>query len=121
MKQSRILVFDNDTTNRELFDLMLTDEGYEVFISKYDPAALKLVQTYDPNLIILDLNVVQRDSGWEFLQLLKMEDHTAAIPVVVCTTSTRLSREIEGYLDARHISIVRKPFDLVLSQSGIEG
>src|SRR5581483_12505121 len=37
---------------------------------------------------------------------------TAVIPVIICTTALSLSLEIEGYLVARHIRIVRKPFDI---------
>ncbi len=112
MAATRIMVIDNDDTIRDMFDFMLGDEGYETFPYRFADASLDVVQAVHPDLIILDLNVVQGGMGWSFLQLLKMEDKTAAIPMLVCTTATRLSLDIEGYLAARHIAIVRKPFDL---------
>ncbi|MEO8392097.1 MAG: response regulator [Chloroflexota bacterium] len=65
-----------------------------------------------PDLIILDLNLGQVEAGWSFLQLIKMEPATAAIPIIVCTTANPLAREIEGYLVSRQIRIVRNPFDV---------
>jgi CheY-like chemotaxis protein len=106
------MVIDNEQPMRELFEFFLTDEGWEVFSYGYAQANLEVVQQLRPDLIILDLNMFQAGAGWEFLQLLKMEVATAAIPVVICTTALSLSVEIDGYLATRQISIVRKPFDV---------
>jgi CheY-like chemotaxis protein len=70
------------------------------------------VRKIKPDLIILDFDMVQAEAGWVFLQLLKMEDATAVIPVVIYTTALTLSFEIEGYLAAQHISMVQKPLDV---------
>ena len=43
--------------------------------------------------------------------MLKMEDSTAAIPVLVCTTAVKLALDIGGYLATKHVSILRKPFE----------
>ena len=108
----RILVIDEDESTRELFQFFLADEGWDVDSGDYAHIDLERVQQFAPDLIILDLNMVQAGVGWSFLQLLKMEDTTARIPLVICTTALALSLEIEGYLASRHISIVRKPFDI---------
>src|SRR5690348_5077880 len=110
MTAIRIMVIDNDAAIQDMFSLMQNDDGYEVFNARFPDVNLDFVQTVNPHLIILDVNVVDRGTSWAFLQLLKMEDKTAVIPVLICTTSTHLSREIEGYLAVRHIQIVRKPF-----------
>jgi CheY-like chemotaxis protein len=112
MSATRILVIDNDATIREMIGLILGDDGYEVFNSTFPDVNLDVVRAVNPALIILDLNIIQRGAGWAFLQLLKMEDNTAVIPVLICTTTTKLSSEIGGYLTAHNILIVRKPFDL---------
>jgi DNA-binding response OmpR family regulator len=108
----RILVVDNDDSTRDLFEIIFADEGFEVASYDYADIDLAEVQRYAPDLIILDFNVVHRGVGWAFFQLLKMDDTTAAIPVLVCTTTEHMSLEIEGYLAAKHIAVVRKPFDL---------
>jgi CheY-like chemotaxis protein len=108
----RILVIDDDEATQELFKFFLTDEGWEVYSYDYAHTNPEVVQHLTPDLIILDLNLAQSGIGWSFLQLLKMEDTTAAIPVVICTTAPTLTHEIEGYLASRHISVIRKPFDI---------
>ena len=108
----RILVFDDDSAMREMFEFVLTDEGWEAFCYAYSSFDLAGVQQLAPDLIILDLHSAQLGRGWSFLQLLKMEETCAKIPVVICTTALNLSLEIEGYLAVRHISVVRKPFDV---------
>ncbi len=63
--------------------------------------------------------------GWEFLQLLKMEETTAAVPVLICTTAVKLVQEIAGYLATKRVTMLRKPFesrDLVSAvQTALQG
>lgn len=46
------------------------------------------------------------------VQKLKMCRTTASVPIVVCTAASRAVREIEGYLQAKGIALVPKPFDI---------
>jgi CheY-like chemotaxis protein len=108
---ARIMVINNDERMRDLVDLLLTEQSWIVLSDDYAHTNLAAVQQLQPALIILDIDQTQEGTGWGFLQLLKMEDKTAMIPVVVCTTAVTLSLEIEGYLAGHHIRIVRKPFD----------
>src|SRR5450432_3578349 len=109
---TRIMVIDDDRATRELFEFVLAYEDWDVSSYAYNQADLGVVQQLSPNLIILDVNMVYAGEGWAFLQLLSMEETTAEIPVVICTTALNLPLEIEGYLATRRISIVRKPFDI---------
>jgi CheY-like chemotaxis protein len=108
----RIMVVDNDMATRELIEYVLEDEGWEVFAYDFAHADLKEVQQLTPDLILLDLNGVFVGQGWSFLQLLKMENSTAMIPAIICTTVENLSLELEGYLTSQHIGILRKPLDI---------
>jgi DNA-binding response OmpR family regulator len=107
----RIMVIDNTESLRQLFGFVLADEGWQVFSYEYFQADLAAVQQLNPDLIILDFDRSQGGVGWVFLQLLRMDDTTAAIPVLVCTAMLNLSPEIEGYLAARSINVVHKPFN----------
>ena len=64
-----------------------------------------------PDLIILDYYVGREGVGWEFLQMLRMEDSTADIPVLICTTAVKLVNEIAGYLATKYVTMLRKPFE----------
>ena len=59
----------------------------------------------------LGMRVGREGVGWEFLQMLKMEDATSTIPVLICTTAVRLAQDIGGYLATKRVAILRKPFE----------
>ncbi len=42
--------------------------------------------------------------------MLKMDDTTGEIPVLICTTAVKLAFNIAGYLETKQVSILRKPF-----------
>src|SRR5258708_10572220 len=110
--EAHIVVIDNDDDMRELFTLCLNDAGWEVFSYDYAHISMTSLKQLRPELILLDFNKQDGGTGWEFLQLLKMEDSTAKTPILVVTTAYPLSAEIQTYLLARYIYIVNKPFDL---------
>ena len=109
---ARIIVIDNDLAIREFLTEILSDEGWEVLSFAYAQVSLASLEQLHADLIILDFNTAERQISWEFLQLLKMDDATASIPILVVTTAFQLSLELQEYLRARYIHVVTKPFDL---------
>ena len=108
---TRIMVINNSDDILSLFKKILEGEDSEVFLQLFLNSDLLEVRRIKPDLIILDYYVGREGVGWEFLQLLKMEDSTAAIPVLVCTTAVKLAQEIGGYLATKRVTILRKPFE----------
>ena len=108
---TRILVINNSDDILALFSKILTSNDCEVFTQFFLNSDLSGVRKINPDLIILDYYVGREGVGWEFLQLLKMEDSTSAIPVLLCTTAVRLVNEIAGYLSSKHVMVLRKPFE----------
>lgn len=107
---TKILVINNSDDILALFKKILAAEDREVFLNFFLNSDLHDVQRIQPDLIILDYYVGREGVGWEFLQLLKMEDATAEVPVLICTTAMRLANEIAGYLATKRVYILRKPF-----------
>ncbi|MBO0797171.1 MAG: response regulator, partial [Ktedonobacteraceae bacterium] len=70
------------------------------------------VEPFHPDIIVLDLIFGDEKTGWQMLQMLKMQPSTAHIPVVVCTAAMDAVREMEGYLVAKNIQVIYKPFDI---------
>jgi CheY-like chemotaxis protein len=122
---TRILVINTSDDILGSFRKILATEDRQVFLQVYENSDLQEVQQIQPDLIILDYYVGREGVGWAFLQLLKMEDSTAAIPVLICTTAVKLVQEIEGYLATKQVTLLRKPFesrDLVSAvQAALEG
>ena len=103
----------NDTQEiLELFREILTDEGYDVYLYSYGIQDLSEVEKINPDLIILDHIIGGEGVGWQMLQKLKMRRSTASIPVIVCTAAVKAVQEMEGYMRAKNVGLVLKPFDI---------
>mgnify|MGYP001774029797 CR=1 FL=1 len=109
---ARILVVNDTQEILDLFREILTDEGYDVFLYSYGIQDLSEVERIKPDLIILDLLIGGETVGWQMLQKLKMRRSTASIPVIVCTAAVKAAREMEGYMRAKQVGLVFKPFDI---------
>jgi DNA-binding response OmpR family regulator len=108
---TRIMVINNSDDILALFQKILATNDCEVFLQLFLNSDLREVRNIKPDLIILDYYVGREGVGWEFLQLLKMEDTTAAVPVLICTTAVKLAYEIAGYLATKQVTILGKPFE----------
>lgn len=108
---TRIMVINNSDNILELFRKILSNDEQEVFLHMFADSDLRSVKRIEPDLIILDYFVGREGVGWSFLQLLRMEDATSQIPVLICTTAVKLAQEIGGYLATKSVTVLRKPFE----------
>lgn len=108
----RIMVIDDTQEILELFREILTDEGYEVLLYSYGVQDMNEIERINPDLIVLDHIIGGEGIGWQFLQKLKMRRSTANIPVVVCSAAVKAVQEMEGFLKAKGVVVVLKPFDI---------
>jgi two-component system, chemotaxis family, chemotaxis protein CheY len=106
-----ILIIDNDYLMRSVLTICLHDAGWNVLSYAYDDIRLAVIEQIQPDLIILNFTKQNGGDGWQFLQMLKMEDTLAHIPILVTTTVYPLATEMHGYLLTRYIQIVYQPFD----------
>jgi len=108
---ARIIVVDNQSSFQELAVFHFKNAGYEAFCFDYAQVNLAVLKALQPDLIIVDFELPNSGPGWELLQLLKMDDSTAKIPVIITTPTFLLSAEIRRYLLERYIRIASKPVD----------
>jgi DNA-binding response OmpR family regulator len=109
---ARILVVNDTQEILELFRMLLEGEGYEVILSGFPIQQISDVELINPDLIILDFVFGDQKTGWQMLQMLKMQRSTKTIPVIVCTAALDMVREQEGYLVSQGVHVVFKPFDI---------
>ena len=79
---SKILVVDDERHIRELYSLELSAEGYDVETRGSCKSLQRDIETSKPDLIILDIRLVN-DDGLE--QLLEIREHYPDIPVIMCS------------------------------------
>jgi CheY-like chemotaxis protein len=105
-----ILVVEDDAIAREGLSMVLRRAGYEVILATHGEEALTSVRCVRPDLIMLDMLMPVMD-GWLFLERLKAESPSLAIPIIVVTgTITILCRE--WAVDHGCCGFLRKPIDL---------
>ena len=109
---TRIMVINDDQDILDLYEALLSEEGYDVITSKLafeHPAAVELLK---PNLVMLDLKFGTQLEGWKMMQKLRLYRPTASLPIIVCTAAVRQAREQEEHLRSEGIGIVYKPFSI---------
>jgi CheY-like chemotaxis protein len=82
--QNTILVVDDQPPVINLFRRLLSQTNYIVNGAIQAEDVLPLARQSQPNLILLDVMMPQVD-GWEILQMLKLNEDTQHIPVVICS------------------------------------
>jgi DNA-binding response OmpR family regulator len=110
---SKLIMVVNDTQEiLEMFELILTEEGYRVSLHSYEVRNLDSVKQVKPDLLIVDQMIGNENPGWQLIQKMKMDRYTADIPILVCTAAVTVVHELQGRLKEKNIGIVLKPFDI---------
>ncbi len=104
----RILVVDDEADVVDVLKLVLGKNGYEVLTATSGMDGLARAQSALPDLILLDI-MMHRMDGWEVLKLLRLDERTGAIPVVMLSARIEPKDKIRG-LQEGAIDYVTKPF-----------
>ncbi len=79
-----VMVVDDDSTNRELMQTVLTKSGYRVVEASSGAQALRAIAAAPPDVLLLDVRMGDM-SGYEVCAQLKGNPATSAIPVIIFT------------------------------------
>lgn len=109
MIKKRILVVDDDRDIRRLVESILVKEGFVTIGAENGADALKKVVNSKPDLIILDLQLPDKD-GFEICKILRADEATRFIPVVFLTVQNLDSYKIAG-LEIGADDYITKPFN----------
>lgn len=84
----RILLVEDDVEGRQLFRRMLSaaKQAYEVVEAADGVAALRLIRTWHPDLVLLDLVMPEQD-GFSVLAAKEADDAIAHIPVIIISAT----------------------------------
>ena len=80
----RILVADDNSTNRQLYRELLSGAGYEVETADGGEAALERYRQNKPDLVILDIRMPDL-VGQEVCRIIKSDEASAYLPVILVT------------------------------------
>ena len=106
MKNTKILVVDDEKNICELLRLYLQKEEYEVIMAYNGEDAVNMAKSENPDLILLDIMMPKID-GWEACRQIRTR---SSVPIIMLTAKGETFDKIMG-LDLGADDYVVKPFD----------
>ena len=108
MAKCRILVVEDEQAISEVLEYNLAREGYDVELEFRGDTALDTIRSRPPDLILLDLMLPGLD-GLDVCRMIKRDQRTASIPLVVLTAKSEEVDRIVG-LELGADDYITKPF-----------
>jgi CheY-like chemotaxis protein len=85
----RILVVDDDPDIAEYFSMFLEDNGYEVQTAGNESAALRTIDEFRPNAMLIDVMMPGR-SGLDLMVRLRQSPAWKDLPMIVITGNDKI-------------------------------
>ena len=104
----RVLIVDDDEASRQTVREALKDLGYEVALAANGREALETQQSFDPDVIVSDLNMPEMD-GMSFLRELK--SRPGSPPVIIVTGHSTHDLAVQSLRDGA-LDYLTKPVDV---------
>ena len=92
---SKILHVEDNEMNREIISLYLEGEDIEIKEAETGKQALKILETYKPDLILMDIQLPELN-GFETTKIIRENENLKSIPIIAITANAT-KYEIENY------------------------
>jgi DNA-binding response OmpR family regulator len=106
----KILLVDDEAATRSMLGMLFSDAGFEILEAGAGDQGVQEAIENLPDVIILDINLPNM-SGFECLQVLRQNEKTKAIPIIMCTAHDTLD-DVERCINGGAQDYIQKPFDL---------
>jgi len=105
-----VLVFDDDIQIVNLIKTFLNQEGFNVLCPQNMAQCLKIVESLEPDLLLLDV-ILKSSDGFQILRTIRDVSLTKNMPIIIMTS---LSEEeaLEKAADSGASDFIKKPFEL---------
>jgi DNA-binding response OmpR family regulator len=115
MPGKKILVVDDEPEVRQLMEHFLTERGYDVRIAENGRLALVALDTFTPDVVLLDMHMPEMD-GLETLRRLAVR--SPSLPVIMITVNDDIETTAR-LLQLGAADYVPKPFNLEYLEQAI--
>jgi len=85
MSAKKILIVDDDPDYVMATKMVLEGEGYQVLEASEPQSAMEVIKQNRPDLILLDVMMVNETDGFHLAKALKDDAETANIPILMMT------------------------------------
>jgi CheY-like chemotaxis protein len=107
--RKKILLVDDSPTILLMEKMILAQNGYELITAKDGEDGLEKAAAEKPDLILLDL-IMPGKNGLEVLEILRQDEKTRAVPVIMVTTRSE-AEKIEAAYSFGCSDYVTKPIN----------
>lgn len=113
-----IIVVEDEADLAELVAFNLERAGYQVRVARDGEAALRLIDSAPPDLVVLDL-MIPKVSGLEVARQVRTSPRTSGIPILMLTAKAEELDQVAG-LRAGADDYVTKPFSMKVLLARVE-
>jgi PAS domain S-box-containing protein len=106
--QETILLVDDNPTNLEVLYKTLEHEGYRLLVAKNGAAAIDIINSVHPSLVLLDVMMPDMD-GFEVCQIVKDDPANVDVAVVFLSALGDVESKVKGF-QVGGVDYVSKPF-----------
>lgn len=108
MERKKILIVEDEMDLLNLIDFNLTRRGYKTAAALDGLDAMKKVEEYKPDIIVLDLMLPEMD-GWKFCKSLRQKK--SDVPIVILTAKAMPEDRLKGF-EIGADDYLTKPFSI---------
>lgn len=81
---TKIAIIEDDPTISQMYRMKFESEGFEVNLASDGNKGVELVESSDPDIILLDLQMPQKNGDEALAEIRQLEKHTDT-PVIILT------------------------------------
>lgn len=115
----RILIADDEPAVRQLLQLVLAEQGYEVLAAQNGDQLVRMAQERVPDLVLVDLMMPYLD-GFEAIRQLRNDTRIAHIPMLILTAKAAPTDVVTGF-ETGADDYITKPFNIPELLARIKG
>lgn len=108
-KDFKVLIVDDVQENIKVIGTFLRRTGIKISIAQNGEQAIKTAESVMPDIIIMDINMPVMD-GYQATKIIKSNETTREIPVIIATARAMTEDIIEGY-KVGAVDYVTKPIN----------
>lgn len=114
----KILIVDDEPSSIRLIQRLLKKKNYRTEAASSGEEALKVINSYRPDLVLLDINMTGID-GYETCRRIRANDDLRSTKVILITGRAELDERLKGY-QAGADDYMAKPFSTAELKAKIE-
>ena len=108
-KQHKVLIVDDEPNIVVAIQFLLEKEGYVVQKAYNGLEALQILDSWQPNVVLLDVMMPEMD-GFELAQKIRSRIDLDSIRIIFLTAKGASQDKVQGYLSGGEVYLT-KPFD----------